>query len=269
MNDFTDVTELPGSKISKEQLYRMYNRYHWTAKMCANAAVLEVACGAGQGLGLIAREARSVVAGDVSDKIINIAREHYRDRVTFIEFDAQKLPFSNNSFDVIVMHEALYYIREASLFIKEAYRALSNSGILLITVSNKDTPDFNPSPHATVYHGVPELHTLLNTHGFESQFWGSQPLSKASLRQKLMRPAKIAAVGLGVIPKTMKGKQTLKRIVFGQLIDMPTELTPNMTEIETLTPLFPNIPCKTHRIIYCKATKNTQPQRGPYETPIL
>ena len=62
--DYTHLTEIAGSKITGEQLQRMYNRYAFAAELSTGKDVLEVACGVGQGLGLLGCSAKSVVAGD-------------------------------------------------------------------------------------------------------------------------------------------------------------------------------------------------------------
>lgn len=253
---FEDVTELPGSQISGEQLYRMYNRYSWTADLSKDCDVLEVACGAGQGVGLVARKAKSVQAGDFSEAVLYRAKCYYGDRFVFTQFDAQHMPFDDNSFDVLVIHEALYYVPDADRFMAEACRVLREGGRILLTNSNKDLFDFNPSPHSTVYHGVVELHALLIKYGFVAKFYGSQPLKDASLVQKITRPAKQLAVKLGLMPKTMRGKQMLKRIIFGKPILMPAEIMPDMSSKETLTPLLADKACFTHKIIYCVAKKS-------------
>lgn len=253
---FEDVTELPGSPISREQLYRMYNRYSWTADLSKDCDVLEVACGAGQGIGLVARQAKSVQAGDFSEPILERARAYYGDRFNFTQFDAQQMPFNDDSFDVVVIHEALYYLPDADRLMAEARRILRAGGRILLTNSNKDLFDFNPSPYSTVYHGVIELQALFAKHGFEADFWGSQPLKDAGLAQKITRPAKRLAVKFGLMPKTMRGKQLLKRIIFGKPVLMPAEITPNLSDKETLTPLRADQPCLTHKIIYCIAKES-------------
>jgi len=55
--DFTEVTELAGAEISAEQLERMAHRYSWAAGYCGGRDVVEVACGSGQGLGLLGKVA--------------------------------------------------------------------------------------------------------------------------------------------------------------------------------------------------------------------
>ena len=103
--------------------------------------------------------------------------------------------------------------------------------------------------------GVVELKALFAKHDFAVDFFGSQPLKDASLVQKITRPAKKFAVKFGLIPKTMRGKQLLRRIIFGKPILMPPEIMPNMSGDATLAPLPADTACTTHKIIYCEAQK--------------
>jgi ubiquinone/menaquinone biosynthesis C-methylase UbiE len=246
-HSFEDVTELSGSQVSREQIHRMFNRYFWTAQQVKNKDVLEVACGVGQGVGLIGHSARSIVAGDFSESILERARAHYGDRYRFMQFDAQDMPFEDNSFDAVVIHEALYYVPDASKFVAEAKRVLRPGGRILLTNSNKDLYDFNPSPHSYVYHGTVELGALLGTEGFDTQFWGSGQLAEVGLRQKLTRPAKRIVVGLGLMPKSMESKRFLKRLIFGKLLQMPAEITPDMASRENITQIPGDKPCRSHK----------------------
>lgn len=50
-DDYTSVTELPGSQATREQQARLYHRYHTAGRYATGKRVLEVACGAGLGLG--------------------------------------------------------------------------------------------------------------------------------------------------------------------------------------------------------------------------
>lgn len=254
MQQFDNVTELAGEEISAEQLYRLYNRYHWTARYCAGRDVLEVACGSGAGLGYIARTAASVSAGDYSASILAGPKAYYGDRFDIRQFDAQDMPYPDDSFDVVVMHEALYYIPDPGKFVAECRRVLRSGGFVLLTNANKDLFDFNPSPFSTVYHGAVELTDLFDSHGFDVELFGSTPLGEVSTLQKLTRPLKWAAVRFGLMPKTMRGKRLLKRLIFGKPALMPAEVLPDMGPVEALEPLPGNQPCLTHKIIYCHAT---------------
>ncbi|MBA2689170.1 MAG: class I SAM-dependent methyltransferase, partial [Gemmatimonadaceae bacterium] len=146
--DFTDVTELPGDAASDEELRRLYTRYYWAGDLVRGGDVLEVGCGAGQGLGYLASLARTVVGGDVSATILNIARKHYGERIPLEQFDAEHIPFADGSFDALIIFEAIYYLKDAAPFLREAHRVLRPGGRLLITTANKDLFDFTPSPHS-------------------------------------------------------------------------------------------------------------------------
>ena len=62
--NYTSVTELPGNKGSKEQLARLYQRYHFALQFSKEKDVLEVACGGGLGLGYLAKSAKFGSSGD-------------------------------------------------------------------------------------------------------------------------------------------------------------------------------------------------------------
>lgn len=60
MSDFSSVTEVPGLRATDEQRSMLYTRYHLARTRSVGKDVLEVACGAGLGLGYLAETARSV-----------------------------------------------------------------------------------------------------------------------------------------------------------------------------------------------------------------
>lgn len=250
---FADVTELAGQKISAEQLERTCNRYYWAKTFVENGDVLEVGCGAGQGLGYLARHARSVVAGDISAEVMSRAQETYGDAIELRVFDATSIPWPDQSFDVLLLFEAIYYLPDVDAFFEEARRVLRPGGHLLIATANKDLYDFSPSPFSVRYHGVKELGDLCDRHGFESGFWGFVDVSTVSLRQRILRPIKSMASQLGLIPKTMGGKELLKKLFFGTMVDMPASILDARVEYVEPTPIPAGRPDTRHKVIYCMA----------------
>ena len=252
--DFVELTEISGDMVSQEQVDRIARRYYWAADYCKGKDVLEVACGSGQGVGYLASVSKSVVAGDYSEPIIDIARRHYGSRFKFERFDAQSIPFADSSFDVILIFEALYYIPDASRFFAECRRILRPGGVLLISNANKDLYDFNPSPHSHEYHGVLELERDLSSHGFNNiQCFGDTPLSAVSLKQRILRPAKAFASKFGLIPKSMTAKKLLKRFVFGNLVPMPVEIDIMTSQPIAPTKLRAGLAERSHKVIFCHA----------------
>lgn len=222
---FLDVTELAGEPVSREQVTRMYQRYVWAVGYAEGRDVLEAACGTGPGLGLLARAAKSFRAGDIAPEMVDRVRGHYRDRVTLDVFDAAHLPVADQSLDAILIFEAIYYLPDPAAFAAEAARALRPGGHVLVATANKDLSDFNPSPHSRAYLNLPELAALFAPHGFTIEAFAGFDVTASSPVQRVLRPVKKLAVSLGLFPKTMAGKQLLKRIVFGKPTPMPAELT--------------------------------------------
>ncbi len=68
------VTEQPGQLASRIQLEMLEARYAWAAKQAREKDVLEAGCGAGLGLPVLGRVARSVCAGDVDAENLRAAR---------------------------------------------------------------------------------------------------------------------------------------------------------------------------------------------------
>lgn len=251
--DYLELTEVSGDMVTREQVERIARRYYWAGDYCRGRDVLEVACGTGQGVGYLGSLARSLEPGDYSTAILEVARRHYGPRFEFRQFDAQDIPFPDDTFDVLVNFEALYYIPDVDRFFSEASRVLRPGGILLIATANKDLYDFNPSPHSHRYLGVVELEAELARQGFDTNFFGDTPLGDLSVRQRLLRPVKAAASRLGLIPGSMAGKKLLKRLVFGELVPMPPEINAGMAPVSVPVPLPPGRPDRGYKVIFCAA----------------
>ncbi len=68
------------------------------ARYCSEKDVLELACGAGLGLGYFARGAHRVVGGDYTQWMLSCARRHYGDRIALVRLDAHRLSFEGKQF---------------------------------------------------------------------------------------------------------------------------------------------------------------------------
>lgn len=251
---FLEVTELSGDEISQEQLERMANRYYWAKPYIEGKDVIEAACGTGQGLGYMASIAKSLIACDISDEVLAIPRAHYGDRVKIMTCDAMALPFADNSADTIMIYEAIYYVPDYKKFFAEAHRILRPGGHLLIVSANRDLYDFNPSPYSHVYLGAADLTRELGKAGFDVvEMGGNTAVSKISIKQKILRPVKKIVVSLGLMPKTMAGKKLLKRLVFGEMVQMPSEIDANTCAYTAPDPVAKDTPCHSHKVLYCAA----------------
>lgn len=251
--DYSDVTELPGGRASREQLSRLRHRYRTAAPYCVGKDVLEVGCGAGQGLGYLAKQARRVVGADCTHANLRRAQEYYGARANLVRLDAHELPFTDASFDVLLLFEAIYYLRTPDEFLAESRRVLRPSGMLIIGTVNKDWPDFHPSPWSVHYFSAPELSERLRIHGFEVELAGAYPVSDSSHRERLLSLIKRAAVRLHLIPRTMKRRALLKRLFFGRLAPIPPELDSDAPDYNPPVPISAEVPEPRFKVLYAVA----------------
>ncbi len=252
--DYTSVTEMTGYNVTAEQIQRMYTRYMFAAEYCNGKDVLEIACGSGQGLGLLASAAKSVTGGDVDPKVLAAAKNHFGQRVTLSEMDAQALPLPDQSLDVVILYEAIYYIPNAALFFKEAKRVLRPGGTLIIGSANKEWEGFNPSPYSHVYFTASDLKKNLDAEGFSTTLFADCNVEKdGGLKSVAIDMLKKTAVKLNLIPKTMKGKELLKRLFHGRLQPLPAELKQGQASAIKPVPITDG-PVPFFKVIFAVAT---------------
>lgn len=249
--DFTDLTELPGRLAAREQQARLYHRYCTAGRYVAGKRVLEVACGAGFRLGYLARTAKNVVWGDYTEDLVRIAQSHYEGRVALLRLDAHHLPFCDEAFDFLVIHEAIYYFAHVEQFIAESRRVLSSGGKLLICTVNKDWSEFAASPHSTRYLSVSELRDSLTQQGFHDlEFFGALPTMATSPRQRAVSLIRRVVVALHLMPKTLEGRARFKGIFYGKLTPLKPKIADGMAELCPLVPISRCEPNKDCKILY-------------------
>ena len=250
--DYSTVTEVTGEQVRRDAFEKMNARYAFAAERAAGKDVLEVACGSGQGLGLLARTARRVVGGDVTDALVQNAMRHYGDRVDVVKFDAQALPFEDASFDLLLCYEALYYFADADRFCTEAARVLRTGGELLIVSVNPEWNGFNPSPYSTHYHTTREFRELLSRHGFDADVRGAFPDAGGGAISRLIGIVRRVAVSLHLVPTTMRAKRVLKRLFYGRLVSLPPELSPTDSALPRLAQLGSEltVDTSTYTVLY-------------------
>ncbi len=258
---YADVTETVGTNVTREAIDMLRTRYEYAASFCLGRDVLEVACGAAPGLGLLLKTARRVIGGDYTDALLRLGRGHYRDRVPLVRLDAHALPFSDRSFDVVLLYEALYYLAEPQRFVREARRLLRPGGVLVICSANPDRLDFTPSPQNTRYLRAQDLLDMMGSNGFAAEVSGAFPVQQGS-RSALLAAIKRVATALHLIPRSIKGRQWLKRIFLGPLIPFPAELRDDMGTFHPPVPLEPTQPTSGFKVLYAVGRVNRQEQRN-------
>lgn len=258
--DYGAITELPGSLLTREQFLRYAHRYALGAKLAQDRRVLEVACGAGGGLGVLADSARTVAGLDYSASVLPYARAQVGRRVPLVQGDAHGLPFDDGSFDVILCFEAIYYLHDYELFLDESRRVLAPKGVLLLCKSNPDWPDFVPGDLSSYYPSAPELASSLQRSGFRTvELFGIVPVTGARTSDKVTARLRSLALRSGLVPSRGPVARLLKQLAHGRLVSLPAELDRSAIQsahaAETVQPIDPGKPDRVHRVLYAQAAR--------------
>ena len=233
--DYTTVTETWGLSASPEQLAMQHFRYRLGAELAAGRDVLEIGCGSGMGLPLLAGHARRVVGGDYTMGLLREARSHLS-ASNLVRMDAEHLPFRDASLDVVLMLEMIYYVADQDAAIAECRRVLRPGGAVLVCVPNPDRRDFNPSPFSTRYPNAYTLSSMMKKHGFDAEVGGAFPVEAASSRERVLAPIRHVAVRYRLIPNSMRMKSMVKRFLYGRLPKLG-EVHEGMADGEHLVPV--------------------------------
>lgn len=137
-----------------------YQRYNAVLNIVKGKKVLDAACGAGYGTALMASVAEEVTGIDISSEAISFANHRYSDirNARYLEASIAELPFSDNTFDVIISFETIEHVDEdlQNKFLKEIKRCLKDDGILVMSSPDKrtysDLPGFNNEFHVKEFY---------------------------------------------------------------------------------------------------------------------
>lgn len=103
-------------------------------KDLSKSGILDIGCGTGiitENLGKICKK---VIGVDVENK--RLIKEGYK----FKLIKNEKLPFKDNTFDVVISNQIIEHVSNQEEHIKEIYRVLRNKGICYLATPNKYWP---------------------------------------------------------------------------------------------------------------------------------
>jgi len=102
--------------------------------------VLEVGCGAGTDLVRFARGGAHVTGVDLSSSAIALARQNFAQHgleADLREADGERLPFANDSFDLVYAHGVVQYTPDDRALVRECHRVLKPGGQAVFQVYNR------------------------------------------------------------------------------------------------------------------------------------
>lgn len=126
------------SKLARNNLVEHLARYR-LVKGNKKGIILDIGCGTGVGSTILAKKFKKVVGIDVSKEAIEYAQRNWkRKNVEFFIGSGTKIPFPNNTFDIVAGFEVIEHIKNWKGFLKELKRVTKNRGTLYLSTPNKD-----------------------------------------------------------------------------------------------------------------------------------
>lgn len=110
----------------------MYEHILRRLKKEERARILDVGCGTGNVLKELVNGSRQLYGVDLSEKMVEIAKERLKDNAVIEAADAKELPFENASFDILLCNASFHHYPQPKAVLEEMGRVLRPGGILLI-----------------------------------------------------------------------------------------------------------------------------------------
>uniref|UniRef100_UPI00404889BA class I SAM-dependent methyltransferase n=1 Tax=Algoriphagus sp. TaxID=1872435 RepID=UPI00404889BA len=101
---------------------------------------------------------------EISSYGINVSELQEKQKIKIVECNVEKMPFEDNSFDIILMSHILEHCYNVGLALQEVKRVLSSNGVLCIFVPPHD--DFVCSGHFSMGWNLGQLMYVLLLNGF-------------------------------------------------------------------------------------------------------
>ncbi len=96
--------------------------------------VLEFGCGTGYFTKVIAKNSKDVIATDLSDEMLEVARTLLKEfqNITIQKADCENVSFPSGKFDTVFMVNVIHFIKNPTKALRESYRILKDGGLLLL-----------------------------------------------------------------------------------------------------------------------------------------
>ncbi len=130
--------------------------------------VLEIGCGTGYGISILASKADEYFA--VDKFVANL--EQLPENVHFTQMHVPELkPFNDNTFDFVISFQVIEHIENDHLYLKEIYRVLKPGGVFIFTTPNK-AMSLTRNPYHVREYSVTEMHKITGQYFKDYQLLG-------------------------------------------------------------------------------------------------
>ena len=115
-------------KTIQQDLLKMLSEEHDLGE------VVEFGCGTGYFTTVIAKSAEQVIATDISNEMLEVAKIKLKDfqNITIKKIDCEDSRLPSNKFDTILMANVIHFIKAPNIALQECYRILKTGGLLIL-----------------------------------------------------------------------------------------------------------------------------------------
>jgi len=137
----------------------------------SDLTVVDLGCGTGFFTDILAGKYQQVFGVDISTKMLNFAKNNRNDEIVWIEADAYKLPFANNTVDFIYSNLMVQWCENLESIINEVLRVLKPGGLFIFTTLLEGTlfelksswGQVDDEKHVIDFKTADEINKLLNS----------------------------------------------------------------------------------------------------------
>lgn len=192
--------------------------------------ILDLGCGPGYYSIALVKKGNDVTGIDISEDKINIAKQVAKENkinVNFLVGDARKIPFKDNTFDLVICSEIIEHVKEDKKVIKEILRILKKRGRFIITTP-ADSKE-NRKIYKKMNHIIPGYNEKLIKNIFsgtkatyKTEYYGQSTLKLSTrINRNLKSPIMIAITFyplylFGYLDKLFKGEEN-SLIIYGKI----------------------------------------------------
>lgn len=121
----------------KKRFADHYERYELAKKYCKGKNVLDAASWSWYWSFILSQVAEKVNWLDISKEAIEYCKKYIKNNnLNFILGDGKKIPFKDNSFDIVISFETIEHIKDYNNFLEEIKKVLKKDWILIMSTPN-------------------------------------------------------------------------------------------------------------------------------------
>ena len=142
---------------------KFYLKYTDIDEMFKDKSVLDIGCGAGgKTVFYGSKGVKKIIGVEILEKYRKEAEQlaekfNMKDKFEFVCADASKTPFEDESFDTIIMNDAMEHVDQPELVLEECYRILKKNGRLYLNFPPYNHPY---GAHLSDAIGMPWVHVF-------------------------------------------------------------------------------------------------------------